>query len=647
MNNLVSLFSRLVLAGALLGLSFSPKAQAPNEPLEPEIAFALSAKLTDQPAQLSLRFKSVEGYYLYRPKISVVSDSPILNSARGVYPQGIAHRDEYFGETEIYRGETEIRYPLAQAQGSLTFTVKSQGCADIGICYPPQEQNFNIVSETGWQSWKPIKTALGGALSPFSSAKSPSASSSFAPENPRDAATIHADSPPAMREQSDVEKIAFAIGERGLMLSLLIFWGMGLALSLTPCNLPMVPILGALLTGSLRLKAHDHVAVHPQALHQVKGSPWRGLALSASFVLGMSLTYALVGALAGLSGELFSQSLQTPAFQIGAAILVLVFAGGCFGWYTIQIPNRVQSWLRGTADKPKQGSIVGLIFSGAVSALIVGPCIAAPLAGALLYIGQQSDAFGGALLLFALAWGQGVPLLLFGFSADRFMPKMGAWMSAVNRLFGFLLIALALWFVQPTLSREIFMVALGAWLIVSALFLGALQTHHENIHPLRRLGKALGIILLIYGVAIFVGYFSGSRSIAQPLERFTPSPQKSLLGALNWQAVDSPEGLQRALALAGDQPVILDFYADWCVTCHEMESQTLRDQAVIDALQSFVLLRADVTAHSPEHRQLLQQFGLFGPPAMLFFNRGNEKRAARLIGFEEAPDFVLRLTQAR
>lgn len=648
-----------MLSLSILSLSPSIFAQT-AEPLDPEVAFALSGRWvntsTNPPSsKIEVRFDLADGYYLYRQKIRVEATQSATTLTAGNFPKGIDHQDEYFGKTEIYRQQVVLPFTVHGIipSDSITIKVISQGCADLKVCYPPQEQMLTLNADGNWTPWGKVSGInIFAGKSPFSPAAKAQPISPFpkstSPDQPSNG-SIEAQSPAI--ELSDSEKISSAIGERGLILSLFVFFGLGVALSLTPCNLPMVPILGALITGSLKLKPHDTVHVHTESLHEVHSSRLRGLMLAAGFVLGMSITYAIVGSIAGLTGNLLSVQLQLPAVQIASALMMLVLAGGCFGWYSLQVPSSVQSWLRGRADSPRQGSLGGLVFSGALSALIVGPCVAAPLAGLLIYIGQQGNAWYGALLLFALAWGQGLPLLAFGLFADRFMPKLGAWMEGVNRLFGFLLIAVALWFVSALMPVAGQLGSYGMWLVLCAVFLRALDPLPEQAHGFQRLGKALGLLMLIAGLAMWLGLLSGATQVWPPLSHWgKASSEKSEKNEASthqsWKIITSTAEFDQVLQDAGQQPLILDYYADWCVSCQEMEL-TFKDPRVQEKLKSFILIRADVTRNTAESSALLKRFGLFGPPALLLFNRGKEDRPLRLVGFETAESLLSRLSRLK
>jgi thiol:disulfide interchange protein DsbD len=403
------------------------------------------------------------------------------------------------------------------------------------------------------------------------------------------------------------------------------FFGFGVLLSFTPCVLPMVPILSGIIVGQGHKVTRSHA-----------------LALSGVYVVGMAITYAAAGVAAGLSGTLLANALQNPWVLGTFALLFVVLSLSMFGFYELQVPAALQSRLAGSSNRMRGGTLGGVFVMGVLSALMVGPCVAAPLAGALLYINQSRDALLGGSALFSMALGMGVPLMAVGASAGTLLPKAGAWMQTVKNFFGVVLLGLAIWIVSPILPAVLPMLMWAGLLICSAVYLHAIDPLPHNASGLRKLWKGVGVIALLVGVALLVGALSGGRDLLQPLSGLRAGATGAAPGALapGFRSVASIAEVDRALGQAGGRPVMLDFYADWCVSCKEMERFTFTDPAVQARMAKLVLLKADVTANTPDDRALLKRFGLFGPPGTIFFDaHGRVLEAPRAIGFQPAERF--------
>ncbi len=579
-------------------------AAAEPELLEPEKAFRFSARMT-APDAAEVRFQIAKGYYLYREKFAFAAEPPTVQLGAAKLPQGEKKHDDFFGDVEIYRGDLRFVVPVTAAGGVERFTLVAtlQGCADIGVCYPPQEGRAELVLAA-------LSQGAPGAGSPWVAGG--------------------ADSTLAQGLDATDERIAelFNLGFWAVVAS---FFGFGLLLAFTPCVFPMIPILSGILV--------------PHGEHLTRA---RGLALSATYVLGMALTYAVAGVIAGLAGAMLSAALQSP-WVVGAfAALFVLLALSMFGLYELQLPPALQTRLAMATNRLHGGHFAGVFAMGVLSALIVGPCVAAPLAGALLYIGQSRDVVLGGSALFAMALGMGVPLLVVGASAGALLPKAGPWMESVKRFFGVMLVAVAIWLVSPFIPVPAQMLAWAALLILWAIYLHALDPLPPHAPAWRRLAKGFGVIALITGAALLVGAFSGGRDVLQPLSGLRAgAAEPGSRAAPEFRTVADVAELDAALAATGGKPVMLDFYADWCVSCREMEAFTFPDPTVRARLDRMVLLKADVTANTPEHKALLKRFGLFGPPGIIFFDAaGREIKGLRVIGFQAAPKFAANLDRA-
>ena len=607
----------------ILGFALALVAAAPSwaasvdDLLEPEKAFRLSARALD-PTAIEVRFQIAEGYYMYRDKFgfAVAGGGATLGSPE--LPQGQVKNDEFFGTVETYRKQVAIRIPVtvpeqgrdpsfpARAE-SLALEVTSQGCADVGVCYPPLTQKIEV---------RPAAFSLGGATP----AAVPQTGAAFGGREVTNAPAIVSDE--ASFEQ------ALASGNLPLMLA--IFFGAGILLAFTPCVLPMIPILSGIIVGEGRAATKAHA-----------------FALSITYVLGMAATYTVIGVIAALSGTLLSAALQNP-WVLGAFALIFVgLALSMFGFYDLQLPARFHARVTRASAKLKGGEIGAVALMGVFSAAIVSPCVAAPLAGALLYISQTRDVVLGGSALFALALGMGVPLVVVGTTEGALLPRAGHWMKAVKKFFGVLLLAVAIWILSPVIPVLAQMLAWAALLIVGAMFLHALDPLPQEASGTLRFWKGVGVIALLAGRALVVGALAGSRDPLQPLAGFRADAARARAPEVRFERVASAAELDARLKTAS-RPVMLDFYADWCVSCKEMEAFTFSDPKVQAALADMTLLQADVTANSPADRELLKRFRLFGPPGIVFFDAsGREIPGLRVIGFQGADRFLETLALAQ
>jgi thiol:disulfide interchange protein DsbD len=583
----------------LLALSAAARGAEP-ELLEPGKAFRFSAQLRDA-RSIEVSYRIAPGYYLYRDKFRFTVVPPDAKLGEAQLPAGRKHRDEFFGEVETYRGDLRIVLPL-ELDGAfppaLTLTALSQGCADVGVCYVPFEQKAEL-----------RLAAAGGTPSDVSLGQ-----------------LFGLQQGPAGADDARIARVF----EGGFWLVVASFFGFGLLLSLTPCVLPMVPILSGVIAGA-------------------GGSVTRakGFLIAAVYVLGMAITYAVAGVVAGLSGAMLSATLQSPWVLGAFAAVFVALAGAMFGFYELQLPVALQSRIAAASNRLHGGHLAGVFSMGVLAALIIGPCVAAPLAGALLYIGQSRDVVLGGSALFAMALGMGVPLLAVGASAGALLPKAGPWMVTVNRFLGSLLLAVAIWVVSPFLPLSVQMFLWATLLIVTAIFLRAIDPLPPDAHGFLRFAKGIGIIALIAGVAYLVGAFSGARDLLQPLSGLRVAAGQGGHVETPFVRVNNVADLDARIREAAGRPVMLDFYADWCISCKEMERFTFSDERVRTRFRDMVLLQADVTASNADNLALLKRFRLFGPPGIVFFDReGREIHGLRVIGYQSADRFVVALDQA-
>ncbi|MCL2075844.1 MAG: protein-disulfide reductase DsbD [Betaproteobacteria bacterium] len=570
-----------------------------EEFLDPGIAFQPSVCSLDSDT-LEVRFAIAPGYYLYRDNFRFKSESQALLAPR--FPKGKLVEDVFFDQVmEVFYDSVAIVLPVERNfSGRLQFPleVTSQGCAEAGLCYVPQIQilNAELPAETEAASCLRIKNA---------------------------------------NETSD-ESGFFAqlLAQSGLWGKLAVFFLAGLGLSLTPCMYPMFPILSGIIAGQKET---------PGKL--------RSFSLSLAYVLGMALVYAAAGVAAGFSGVLLSGYLQNAWVLSFFALIFVTLALAMLGAYHLQLPTALQGFFARHSRRFKGGYLPAVFLMGAISALIIGPCVAAPLAGALLYIGQTGDAILGGVALFVMALGMGVPLLILGVSAGALLPKAGAWMGAVKKGFGFLLLATAVWIITPVIPAFLVLIGYGVVLMGAAVFLRIFEPLPENAKTGAYLRKLLALLFLVWGVMLFAGAFSGGRDPLQPLANlnFAGGAKQGdrYVNELSFEKAASLAELEARLNDSAGRPLMLAFYADWCVDCKKMERLTFSDPAVRARLASYVLLRADVTATTEDDRELLRRFQLFGPPGIVFFDAaGQEIAGVRIVGFQNAERFLKTLDQA-
>ncbi|MFT0521392.1 protein-disulfide reductase DsbD [Pseudomonas faucium] len=524
---------------------------------------------------IKLRFVATDGYYLYRHRFQFRTEPADIALGTPNIPKGEAKHDEFFGDVEVYHGVLDIELPRTDAR-AFTLLVGYQGCADKGLCYPPETERLSIDGE-------------GGAV-------------------------------PASGEQAWSWK------------SLLLFFLAGVGLTFTPCVLPMLPILsGVVLRGQV-------------------GGP-RGLALSLAYILPMAASFAVLGALMGLfgAGLNLQARLQSAWVLVPFALFFVLFALAMFGLFELKLPQALSNRLDSVANRTKGGSLLGAAVLGVLSSLLVSPCVSAPLAGALLYISASGDALGGALKLFALGLGMGAPLLLVATGGAAWLPKSGPWLNTVKNAIGVLLLGLAIGLLSRVLPGPATLLLVGLLAAGVALFLGALEFVIKT--PRQRLAQLLGLALLVYALACWYGALSGQGDPLRPLPPPSVATASSSPAQQSaWQTITTPAALDAALAQAkaSGQPVLLDWYADWCISCKVIEHEVLNAPPVQAQLGAFKLLRFDITQSNAEQRALLDRYQLFGPPALLFFAaNGSEMTTDRVIGEINAVDFADVLARVR
>lgn len=598
----------LVLATALLVVGLPVRAA--DDFLEPQQAFQFSARAAG-PDEIEVQFQIAPGYYMYRQALKAGAEGATLGDL--VLPAGKVKFDETFQkEVETYREVLRLRIPVSQANADgLLLSMVSQGCADAGLCYPPMtsQAQVSLVAYGGDGTVR----LLGPDAEQVSSSVLAGVASSKADGRP-------------MGEAGAIERV---LRGGSWWATIGAFWVMGLLLSFTPCVLPMLPILSSILTGGAEVSRR------------------RGFALALAYSLGMAIVYTALGVAAGLAGEGLAAALQAPWVLAGFAAMLALFSLSMFDVYELRLPAAWATRLDGASRRFRGGRLVGVFAMGGISALIVSPCVTAPLAGALLFLSQTRDVALSATALFALAAGMSVPLLLLGASAGAWLPRSGAWMHAIKRFFGLLLLGVALWVVQPVMPAPVGLALWGALLLVAGFMLRPFDANPHSGAPRIWLQRASGIAALSWGVMQLVGAASGGQDPLQPLVHLAQARgTAAATDVLAFRTVRSVAELDAELQRAG-RPVMLDFYADWCVSCKEMERFTFSDPAIQARLSKAVLLKADVTANNPDDRALLKRYQLFGPPGTIFFDaNGAENTAVRVIGFQNAAAFAKSLDAA-
>ena len=570
-NQWLALVYQLVLGVALF--SILSAAFADPDFLEPEKAFQFSAKQI-APDKIEVTYLIADGYYMYRERFKF--DAVGVKLGAPIYPKGSVHFDETFQKNvETFRNSITVQIPIIfidKLQSTWTLKSRGQGCSDQGLCYAPIDST---------QDFDASKFTVG--------------------DKP----------PPIVSSGDETNQLKTSLQSGRLIIIMPLFLLLGLGLAFTPCVLPMVPILSSIIVG-------EGSGV----------SKYRGFILSVSYALGMAIVYTALGIAAGLLGEGLAAALQNPWVLGTFGIVLVALSLSMFDVYQLQVPAALQSKLVHASDRQRAGKLIGVFIMGAISALIVGPCVAAPLASALLYISQTRNVLIGGAALFAMAMGMSVPLLLVGLSAGTLLPRAGRWMQTIKQIFGMLMLAMALWLVSPVLPAWLQMLGWSVLLIGYGVFL---------LRHVGTLSKSAAVVLCVLGLIELAGLATGGRDVFAPLAQFNSTSHKN---SVQFARISSIQELDLALtkAKAQGKPVMLDFYADWCVSCKEMEKFTFTDDRIGAKLATIVLLQADVTANNDEDKALLKRFNLFGPPGMIFFDL-NSNESGRVIGFEKPEQF--------
>jgi len=601
MQKWIKVLAALVVA--MLALVYGAETRAADF-LEPEQAFQLKAEAVDAHT-VRLSWIIAPEYHLYRDRLSFNASGGQV--AAPSLPAGLRKFDANFNkEMETYQDKLTVELPVT-ATAPFTLTVGYQGCADAGLCYSPAVQSYRVDPAAPGRL-APIADA---AAAPPAVAVPPAVATPAAPED---------DSSLAQRTLQSGS--AWRIG--------LAFLAFGLLLSFTPCVLPMVPILSSIIVGEGTV------------------SRGRGFSLALAYCLGMALVYTSLGVAAGLAGEGLAGALQKPWVLLSFGALLFALALSMFDVYQLQLPSALQSRLSSTSGNMGGGRFAGVFVMGALSALIVGPCVAGPLAGALLYISHTRNVWTGGWALFSMAVGMSVPLLLTGISAGSLLPRAGAWMNGVKKIFGLLLIAVAIWMVSPVFSVPVMMAMWGVFALLCAVFLHVFEPLKPGAELRSYVGKTLGLAFLIGGLFELTGAASAGRDVLQPLGHLsiarTDGAAPAHGGEIQFSRIKTVAELDQILATS-TTPVMLDFYADWCVSCKEMERFTFSQPAVGGKLKQVKLIQVDVTANNADDKALMKRFGLFGPPGIILFSGGKEIPNSRVIGFLAPEPFVQHLAR--
>ena len=574
---------KIFLFLALFIYSFS--LELDNKILEPNEAFKTT--FTQNKDNLNIKLELGKNIYLYddKIKISILKPQKIDLTNEITKPAPVEYDGFIVHLTNL---DLTIPYTLLKSKvdsSNYEIEVSFQGCSKAGLCYAPISEKFllTLQGETSTQT-KALEKKLEDKVQ--------------------------------TADLNETDSIANTLKNGNMFLILATFFGFGLLLALTPCVFPMIPILSSIIVGAS--KNEDMTAA-------------KGFFLSLVYVLSMSVAYTIAGVIAGIFGANLQAALQNPYVLVVFALIFVALAFSMFGYFEIKLPQSIQTKVNKTTDGKEKQGVVGIAIMGFLSALIVGPCVAPPLAGALVYIGQTGDAVLGGLALFVMSLGMGVPLLLIGLGAGKFMPKPGGWMESITRIFGIVMLGVAIWLLDRVLNSTIMMIL---WAL---LFLGTGLYLKIYVHILTKL---ISLVFLILGTVLLIGSISGATNPLNPLEKFTSSKEAIKSDELVFQKIKNIKELEEAIKNSS-KPVILDFWASWCVSCKELDNITFKDKEVISKLQGFTLLKVDVTKNSDEDKTLQKKFGIVGPPALIFWDdKKQEITTAKIVGYKNPKEFL-------
>jgi thiol:disulfide interchange protein DsbD len=559
--------------------------------LDPQQAFVFSAQLSDA-THIAVHYTIADGYHLYRDKFHFQLTGATLSPAE--FPAGETVQDPTFGPQTVYHHDVTIILPFDHATSpTLQLDSTAQGCAEAGICYAPIHQHIQLTLADAPKISSPTTPAL----------------------TPTE---IPANNSPGS------DQFTRGLDQGHFWRILALFFGAGILLSLTPCVFPMIPVLSSII------------------VQQGATTRAASFLLSLAYVLGMALTYSLAGVAAAMSGTLISNALQNPYTLSLSAALFVGLALSMFGLYELQLPSGLQSKFSEVSNRFHNGHLLGTFVMGVLSALIIGPCVAPPLAAALAWIAQSGNTLLGGAALFSLSIGMGVPLLLIGLGAHSILPRAGVWMTGIKQFFGVALLAVAIEMIAPMLKAQLHILLWAGLLIVSAVFWHALDTLPAQAHTYQRLAKGFAVIVLTTGLAMLLGALAGATNPLQPMDIFHPPitiASSTTNSAPDFITIHSIDELNKQLAQAKGKPVLLDFYADWCVSCKEMAATTFQDPHIRQQLSGFVLIQADVTDNTAGEDALRKKFGVFGPPAMILFDANGQELPQHAIGIQSVDAF--------
>lgn len=596
----------------LLGLLFFSTTGHAFQPLPVGQAFAFSTSIASDQHTLIATWKIAPGFHLYRDRFTFDLQTPnAAHLGEIILPPGIPQHDDILGNYQVYQNEVAINVPFTQVQPQqLILAVSYQGCADAGFCYPPVTKQVRLNGSNGAIS---LVSATDNVTTPAATALASAPST----------ATISAPTSTAVQNQSSQSasvigqnKMAQLFAGKNWPLIFAAFLGFGLLLAFTPCVLPMIPILSGIILGEGR-----------------EITTYHAFTLSLTYILAMAITYAIAGVLVGYMGSYVQAFLQNPWVITIFSLMFVMLALSLFGFYELRMPNFLHHHVTKLSNKQQGGTYVGVAIMGGLSTLIVSPCVSAPLIGVLTYIAKTGDAVLGGAILFTMGIGMGIPMLILGTVGGKFIPRAGHWMNVIKAIFGVLLLGVAILLLSRIISEHIVMLLWAGLLIMVAIYMGAFTAIPMNGGG--KLWKGLSLILLVYGFLLLVGTALGNTDPLQPLAIKQAIPVANLPQAEPFRVVNNLQEAQNLLATAKAQgrPVMLDFYADWCISCKEMDKNVFNDPYTQRKLAGFLLLRADVTANDAAARELEKYFGVIAPPTVLFFDEsGQELTSSRVVG---------------